>query len=213
MTRDTRSLRILLADDHPLLLAGVREVLARGGDFEVVGEATHGSEVLPLVTQRRPDVVLLDLRLPGLDGHACLERIRTQHPAVHVVVFSMRDDPTDIEAAFRRGASGYVLKTIDPRDLAAAIRQSVDGTAYHAQGLTWIVEPQHGDEPGSLSERELEVVRAVARGLSNREVGKELWISEQTVKFHLTNVYRKLNLHGRVDAVRWALDAGLLSRN
>jgi DNA-binding NarL/FixJ family response regulator len=213
MGRDTKTLRILLADDHPLLLAGVREVLARGGDFEIVGEATHGSEVLPLVAQRLPDVVLLDLRLPGLDGHACLQRIRTQHPGVDVVVFSMRDDPTDIEAAFRRGASGYVLKTIDPRDLAAAIRQSVQGTAYHAQGLTWITDLPPAGDAGALSERELDVVRAVARGLSNRDVGKELWISEQTVKFHLTNVYRKLNLHGRVDAVRWALDAGLLSRN
>ncbi len=213
MAAKQERLRIVLADDHPLLLAGVREVLGRTDEFEVVGEATHGSEVLPLVAQCRPDVVLLDLRLPGLDGHTCLARIRTQHPNVKVVVFSMKDEPAEIEAAFRRGAAGYVLKTIDPRDLGAAIRQAVEGTAFHAQGLPGFAEPAVVTDPGKLSGRELEVVRAVARGLSNREVAKELWISEQTVKFHLTNVYRKLGLSGRVDAVRWALDAGLLSRN
>jgi DNA-binding NarL/FixJ family response regulator len=212
VARKDAQLRIVLADDHPLLLAGVREVLARSGEFEVVGEATHGSEVLPLVAQRSPDVVLLDLRLPGLDGQQCLERIRAQFPHVNVVVFSMKDDPAEIEAAFRRGASGYVLKTIDPRDLGGAIRQAVDGTAYHAQGLPGLADPVPASTH-ALSSRELEVVRAVARGLSNREVAKELWISEQTVKFHLTNVYRKLGLTGRVDAVRWAAAAGLFNRN
>jgi DNA-binding NarL/FixJ family response regulator len=212
VARKDAQLRIVLADDHPLLLAGVREVLARSGEFEVVGEATHGWEVLPLVAQRSPDVVLLDLRLPGLDGQQCLERIRAQFPHVNVVVFSMKDDPAEIEAAFRRGASGYVLKTIDPRDLGGAIRQAVDGTAYHAHGLPGLADPVPASTH-ALSSRELEVVRAVARGLSNREVAKELWISEQTVKFHLTNVYRKLGLTGRVDAVRWAAAAGLFNRN
>jgi DNA-binding NarL/FixJ family response regulator len=200
--------RILLADDHRLLLAGVRHALELDGGFEVVGEANHGAEVLPLVGRLRPDVVLLDMRMPGGDGLANLSRILGRFPDVKVVMCSVGADPEQIQAAFKRGACGYVVKSVDPRDLASAIRQAVDGTAYHALGLPAINEDSAAKAAG-VTDRELEIMRAVARGLSNKAVARELWVTEQTVKFHLTNIYRKLGISNRTEAARWAIARGL----
>jgi len=199
--------KILLADDHGLLLAGVRKALEADG-FEIVGEASSGPEVLPLVGRKSPDVVLLDLRMPGMDGLTCLQRIRAEHPEVKVVMCSMSSDPDQIQGAFKRGACGYILKTINPIDLGSAIRQAVEGTAYHALGL-----PAMNDETvarsAGLTERESEIVKAVARGLSNKAIAAELWITVQTVKFHLTSIYRKLGISNRTEAASWALAKGL----
>jgi DNA-binding NarL/FixJ family response regulator len=107
-------MRILLADDHPLLLAGVRQVLELDGGFEIVGEAHHGTEVVPLVSQTQPEVVLLDMRMPGLDGLVCLDRLRARHPEVHVVMCSVSADPEQIQSTFKRGACGYIVKSVDP---------------------------------------------------------------------------------------------------
>ena len=124
-------MRILLADDHGLMLTGARLTLEADG-FEIVGEAQSGPQVLPLVARTNPEVVLLDLRMPGIDGLECLSRIRDRHPEVKVVMCSMSNDADQIQGAFRRGACGYILKTIDPIDLGSAIRQAVYGTAFHA---------------------------------------------------------------------------------
>jgi DNA-binding NarL/FixJ family response regulator len=202
-------MRILLADDHPLLLAGVRHALALDDDFEVVGEANHGAEVLPLVARLRPDVVLLDMRMPGGDGLANLSRIRARFPAVKVVMCSVDINAEHIQAAFKRGACGYVLKTVEPRDLASAIRQAVDRTAYHAVGLP-AIDVDSAAVVSGVTDREYQIMRAVARGLSNRAVARELWITEQTVKFHLTNIYKKLGVSNRTEAARWILDRGLI---
>jgi DNA-binding NarL/FixJ family response regulator len=128
-------MKILIADDHQLMLAGMRQVLELDGGFEVVAEAYHGTEVVPLVGQTQPEVVLLDIRMPGLDGLVCLDRLRSRYPEVRVVMCSMSSDPEQIQSAFKRGACGYIVKSINPRDLGSAIRQAVDGTAYHARGL------------------------------------------------------------------------------
>ncbi len=146
-------MRVLIADDHPLLLVGIRHVLELDGGFEIVAEAHHGPEVLPLVGQTQPEVVLLDMRMPGLDGLTCLDRLRARYPEVHVVMCSMCADPEQIQSALTRGACGYIVKSVDPRDLGSAIRQAVDGTAYHAVGLpgTTRIRPRTPASPAASS--------------------------------------------------------------
>ena len=205
---ERRKITILLADDHPVVLVGVRHTLEEDGGFTVVGEARTGPEVLPLVGQLGPKVVLLDLHMPGLDGLAALGRLRSRYPDVKVVMFSSATDVEQIEAAFLHGASGFVVKSVDARDLGSAIRQAVDGTAYHALGLPAITEESVATAAG-LTARELEIVQAVADGLANKEIAGKLWVTEQTVKFHLTNVYRKLGIPNRTGLTRWVLNKGL----
>jgi DNA-binding NarL/FixJ family response regulator len=202
-------MRVLLADDHPLMLAGVRQTLAGFEEFEVVGEARSGQEVLRLVDRLVPDLLLLDLEIPGTSGLVCLDRIVAEHPQTKVVVWSERSDPERIEMAFKHGAHGYVVKSIDAADLASAIRQSVRGTAYHALGL-----PSLRMETAAtlgLTARELSIVQAVARGKSNQAIGQQLFVTEQTIKFHMTNVFRKLSLANRTEVARWAHMHGLFT--
>ncbi len=203
-------MKILIADDHGLMLAGVRQALEDDRDFEVVGEARTGPEVMPLVGRRAPEIVLLDLRMPGVDGLTLLQRIRAEHPEVKVVMCSMSSDPDQIQAAFRHGAAGYILKTINPLDLGSAIRQAVEGTAFHALGLPAMTEDTAAKSAG-LTEREIEIVKAVSRGLSNKAIAAELWVTVQTVKFHLTSIFRKLGISNRTEAANWALGKGILA--
>jgi DNA-binding NarL/FixJ family response regulator len=205
-------MKLLIADDHPLVVAGIREVLAKEPLFDIVGSASSGSEVMPLIGRLNPDVVLLDLRMPGVDGLGCLERIHERYPKIKVVVLSMTTDPEQIQAAFKRGACGFVIKSIDPADLASAIRQAVNGTAFHALGLPALNENAVARSAG-LTDRELMIMKAVSRGLSNQAIGKELWVTEQTVKFHLTNLYRKLGVTNRTEAARWAFAKGLVDEH
>jgi DNA-binding NarL/FixJ family response regulator len=198
---------VLLADDHRLTIEGVRAALDQADDIDVVGEAYSGEDVLPLVRSTDPDVVLLDLRMPKVDGLTCLDIIRKNHPRSKVVMFSATTSAEDIEAALRRGASAYVLKTVNPLDLAGVIRQSVDETVYCAPPRPDIVkQSDHSD----LTDRERMILAAVMRGLSNKAISKELWVTEQTVKFHLSNVYRKLGVPNRTAAVRFAQEHSLI---
>ncbi len=205
-----RRTTIVIADDHSLMLAGVKQALENDHGFDVVGEAHTGPEVMPLVNRRLPEVVLLDLRMPGVDGLSLLQRIRTEHPAMKVVICSMSSEPDQIQASFKLGAAGYILKTIDPLDLGSAIRQAVEGTAFHALGLPAMAEDTAAKTAG-LTDREIEIVKAVSRGLSNKAIAAELWVTVQTVKFHLTSIYRKLGISNRTEAANWALGKGLLS--
>jgi DNA-binding NarL/FixJ family response regulator len=164
--------------------------------------------VLPLVGQLGPAVVLLDMHMPGIDGLACIDLIRGRHPDVKIVACSSEADPEQIQAAFNHGACGYIVKSVDERDFASAIRQAVNGTAYHALGLPSMDDSSIARAAG-LSERELEIMRAVTGGLSNKAIAQKLWVTEQTVKFHLTNIYRKLGVSNRTEAARWALAKGL----
>jgi DNA-binding NarL/FixJ family response regulator len=204
-----KTLRVLVADDHRLMLAAVRRALAGAADLEIVHEVSVGSHVLPAVREASPDVVLLDLRMPELDGLACLERLQKAAPDVAVVILSSYSDPEQIEAARLGGARGYVVKTVEPVDLPTVLRTALSGDSFQVWGAD--VEPvatHDDDETAPLSERESAVLDAVARGLSNREIGRQLWISEQTVKFHLRNLYRKLGISSRTEAARYAYRTG-----
>jgi DNA-binding NarL/FixJ family response regulator len=199
------AIRVLLADDHRLILEAIEKVFDEVEGIEIVATASDGRQVIPLITRTNPDLVLLDMRMPEMDGLACLERIRKQHPKVKVVMLSAFDDTERIRAALKRGASAYIVKTVNPLDLPAALRQAVQPTIYF--GL-----PPQEDDPAAaagLTERETAMLRALARGLSNAAISKEFWVTEQTVKFHLTNIYRKLGVKNRTEATRYAYQHGL----
>ena len=201
-------LKVLIADDHPLMLAAVRMAFSDAPDIEIVGEATTGQEVLPLVGRTSPDVALLDLRMPGMDGLRCLELLRERHPSVKGIIFSGSDDPAAVDAAFARGAVAFIRKTIDPADLAALVRQAVAGNVFFKAGNDAPSAPI--ESPWDLTPREIEVLRALAQGQSNKQMARELWLSEQTIKYHLTNLYRKLRVSSRTEAVGRAFEHGLV---
>jgi len=205
-------MKVLIADDHRLVLDSVRRTLEGAGDIEVVGEATSGSQVLPLVRRTAPDVLLLDLRMPKMDGLTCLEQVRKHCPGVKVVVLSAFTDMERIQAALNRGASGYIVKSVNPDDLPSAVRHAVDGTFFGPAGAA---ESDDDDAVAAagLTERELGILKALARGLSNQAIGKECWVSEQTVKFHLSNIYRKLGVANRTEAARFAYEHLLVESN
>ncbi len=200
--------KVLVVDDHPLMVEGIRRALEGCEDFEVVGEAYNGTQVLPMIRNTGPDIVLLDLRLPGMDGLTCMTRIQQQYPDVKVVVMSVFFDREHIDAALQRGACSYIVKSINPADLPSALRQALDGTVFHALGLPSEDQGSPAKAAG-LTERETAILSGVARGLSNQAIGKELWVTEQTVKFHLTNIYRKLGVANRTEAARYAYQHGL----
>jgi DNA-binding NarL/FixJ family response regulator len=200
------ALRVVLADDHRLILEAVQHALAKDDGFQVVATTHSGAEVAELVARHRPDLVVMDLRMPGVDGLQALDQIRARDPATKVVVLSASERPEEIQSALDRGAAGYILKSVNPADLPAALRQVHEGTVFH---------PGLGGASGSaaesagLTDREVTIVQALARGLSNKQISEELWISEETVKFHLRNVYRKLDVANRTGAARWAHEHGL----
>jgi DNA-binding NarL/FixJ family response regulator len=206
------AIRVLIADDHRLLVDGTKQALEKAGGFEVVGEASNGAQVLPLVRRLRPDLVLLDLRMPQMDGLTCLAKIRKDFPDVKVAMLSVSQDPDLIQTALKRGASAYIVKTVNPDDLAAALRQAMDGNVFTTVGVSEDSGERAAKDAG-LTERELVIVRAVARGLSNEAIATELWVAEQTVKFHLTNIYRKLEVSNRTEAARFAFEHGLVEHD
>jgi DNA-binding NarL/FixJ family response regulator len=212
--------RVVIVEDHPLMLNAIREMLERAEGFAVVGTATSGLQVEPLVARTRPDLVLLDLQIPGLDGLSCLALLRERHHEATVVVFSGVHDQEPIEKALVGGAAAFVSKSITPADLPAVLRQALKGSvqfaapqvsrAAVAQATRQSAVAQVRRETG-LTARELEILVAVARGLSNRAVGEELFLSDQTVKFHLHKIYRKLRVANRTEATRTAFELGLVA--
>ncbi len=202
-------LKVVVADDHRLILDSIKRALEEDGGFEIVGEAQSGERVLPIVARTEPDLVVLDLRMPGMDGLQCLDQIKKRHANVKVVILSASTDEKLIETVLKRGASAYIVKSVNPVDLPAALRQAVDGTVYTAFGMPEESGTSAAKAAG-LTERETVILEALARGLPNEQIGKELWIAEQTVKFHLTNIYRKLGVANRTEAARFAYRQGLV---
>jgi DNA-binding NarL/FixJ family response regulator len=204
-------LKVLVADDHPLILQGLRRALEACDDIDVVGEARTGTEVLPLVERRRPDVVVLDLHMPGMDGAACIAEIKRTSPEVKAIVLSASDERASIESATSAGASAYVIKSVSSVDIPALIRQVAAGyTVFQAPSDPGDAAAQDAASEPGLTERELTILAAVASGLTTKAISGELWVSEHTVKFHLTNIYRKLGVRNRSGAVRYAYEHGLV---
>jgi NarL family two-component system response regulator LiaR len=203
-------LRVLIADDHQLPLAAVKSALQEAGGIKIVAEATSGRMALGAVQTSSPDVVLLDMHMPGaIDGLTCAERIRRKFPNIRVVIISAFADEAAVRMAFRRGAHAFISKAVDPRDIAPALRQAVGGTVFHAPPGDAPLEAEGLAE--GLSEREVTVLKAVAAGMSNQQISKRLWVTEHTVKFHLTNIFRKLDVKNRTEAARWAHSQGFVS--
>jgi len=203
------TIKLAVADDHRLMLEAISCLVVDADDIEVVGKATLGSQVLPLIARTSPDVVLLDLRMPEMDGFKCLELIGERHAGVKVVVLSGLDDPQSIQRALTSGAVSFVSKQADPRELVTVVREAARGTVER----TVVVPERNGAEPAvdaGLTRSEVRVLESLARGLSNKEIAKELWLTEQTVKFHLTNIYGRLGVANRTEAVRHAFQHGLV---
>jgi DNA-binding NarL/FixJ family response regulator len=203
-----RRLKLLLADDHALMFEAISLALENESDMEIVGCAETGSQVLPLVQQTSPDLVVLDLRMPGMDGLTCLKLLRERFPDVRVAVLSGMDSDEMIEGALRHGAHAFISKTVDPAALGAALRRAAEEPVTEPIGRAEKRRDSIIEQTG-LTEREVAVLQALAQGQSNKEIARSLWLAEQTVKFHLTNIYRKLNVRGRTDAVHWAYHHGL----
>jgi DNA-binding NarL/FixJ family response regulator len=202
------ALRVLLADDHRLVLEAVAHALEKSDDFTVVATTHTGAKVADLVARHRPDIVVMDLRMPEVDGLQALDQIRARDKSVKVVILSASQSPAEIQSALARGANGFILKSVNPVDLPSALRQIHEGTVFHA-GMEGTAPAASAADVAGLTDREVTLVRALARGLSNKQIGQELWITEQTVKFHLSNIYRKLDVTNRTGAVRWAHEHGL----
>jgi DNA-binding NarL/FixJ family response regulator len=216
-----RPIRVLLADDQDLVRAGFRMILAAQGDVEVVGEARDGEEAVTLARRERPDVVLMDVQMPRLDGLGATRRIVSDATARVVMVTTFDRDDYLFES-LRAGASGFLLKNSSPEDLVAAVRTVARGNALLAPEVTRRVveaaagrfrppsDPEHSDRLADLTDRERDVLRLLGRGLSNAEIAGELYVGEATVKTHVSHVLLKLDLRDRVQAVVFAYEAGLV---
>jgi len=202
--------KVLIADDHPLVLAGIRRTLERSDDIDVIGEASSAEQVLALIERRRPEVILLDLHMPGAVGSDLIANIHRDWPEVKTVVLSANDDRRSIDSALQAGASAYIVKSVNPVDLPSVIRQVAGGAIFHAPSTAPATAPPSSAPVGpDLTERELTILRAIASGATTSAISRDLWVSEHTIKFHLTNIYRKLGVTNRAGAVRYAIENGL----
>ncbi|NYJ06381.1 response regulator [Petropleomorpha daqingensis] len=202
---------VLVVDDHPVVRGGLVGWLDAQPDLAVVGEAGDGQEALARVAETTPDVVLMDLRMPRMDGVAAIERLAATHPGVRVLVLTTYDTDADIVRAVEAGASGYLLKDAPLPQLADAVRAAARGETVLAPPVAArLVSRLRAPAPEAPTARELEVLAGVARGLTNAEIGRELFIGEATVKTHLLRVFAKLGVDDRTRAVLVAVERGLL---
>jgi len=204
--------RVLVVDDHPVVRGGVVGWLAAQPDIDVVGEAGDGLEALAAVAEHTPDVVLMDLRMPRMDGVTATGRITAAHPGVRVLVLTTYDTDTDIVRAVEAGATGYLLKDTPLTQLADAVRAAARGETVLAPPVAArLVSRMRAPAVDAPTARELEVLAGVARGLTNADIGRELFIGEATVKTHLLRVFAKLGVDDRTRAVLVAVERGLLA--
>jgi NarL family two-component system response regulator LiaR len=206
---------VVLADDHPLFLRGLEAALEREG-LEIVGLAASGEEVLEVATQDEPEDVLLDVSMPGMDGIECLRELRRRFPEVKVVMLSGSDDQQVVDQCLDAGALCFVGKSVQPADIAHALR-AVSGNLEIRYQRSNAPRPAPAgasssspSDTGLLTRREREILSMVAEGGSNSELGRQLWVTEQTVKFHLSNIYRKLEVSNRTQAARRGWELGLI---
>lgn len=208
-------IRILLADDHAVLRAGIRVLLEMQPDFEVVGDASDGAQALAAVRRLRPDVVLMDIGMPGMDGLAATRQVKEISPCTRVLILTQHENREYVLPALKVGASGYVLKRSEGDELLNAIRTVHAGGTFLDPAVAGVIaeEIRHGtgeDPYDSLSDREREVLLLLAQGKTHRQIGDALFISAKTVDFHRTNILRKLGLSSRAELTRFAVQRGLL---
>ena len=205
------TVRLVVVDDHPVVRAGIVGLLAGEPDLEIVGEAADGAQAVELVARVVPDVVLMDLRMPVMDGATATGQILATTPGVRVVVLTTYESDADILRAVEAGATGYLLKDAPQQDLVEAVRAAARGETVLAPSVARRLVSQLRDGGGErLTARELEVLAAVARGSSNAQVGAELFIAEATVKTHLLRIFAKLGVDDRTRAVTLAYERGIL---
>ncbi|MGH9301441.1 MAG: response regulator [Acidimicrobiales bacterium] len=219
---DVQAVRVLIADDQPLFRRGLYVVLGTEADIEVVGEAEDGNEAIAKTEELAPDVVLMDVRMPKVSGIEATRRIRATSPATRVLMLTVSDDEDDLFEAVKAGASGYLLKEISVEEVAAAIRAVTQGQSLISPSMaakllgefSAMAEREQVDRTQvplpSLTARELDVLRLVARGMANREIAGDLFIAENTVKNHVRNILEKLQLHNRMQAAVYALNLNIL---
>lgn len=210
--------KVLIADDHVIVREGLIALLNMADDIKVVGEAADGREAIDMTKQLRPDVVLMDIRMAKLDGVQATREIRARFPEVHVIALTNYDDDEYVFDCLRYGASGYLLKDVSPEDLVKAIKSAVqDESLIDPSVLNKILTQfrqltedgsNHADD--KLSSREKEVLEALTAGLSNKEIARQLYIAEKTVKAHFSSIYRKLNVSTRSQAIIGAVKSGLV---
>jgi DNA-binding NarL/FixJ family response regulator len=201
-------IRVLLVDDHRLVREGLRSLLEAAADVEIVGEAPDGAQAIVSVAAVGPDLVLMDLSMPVLDGVAATRAIRLAHPDVRVVVLSSFNDQDRVRAALAAGATGYVLKDCTPAELLAAIRSAAEGHTPLDPRVAGALLPQARpvSVADQLSQREVQVLRLASQGLANKQIGRSLGIAERTVKVHLGNIFRRIGVTDRTSAALWARD-------
>ncbi len=213
------TVRLLLADDHPIVLQGLRRLIESKPEFLVVGETGDGLEVLPLAERHKPNVVIVDLMMPGLNGLEVTRKICQQMDKVRVIVLSMHKDDAIILQALRNGASGYVIKDTGPKELVDAIREVMEGRRYLSQAIAGRFDENvlqtakdlPADPYDQLTDREREVLQLVAEGYTGQEIARKLTISPRTAEQHRANVIRKLGFQNQRELVRFAIKKGLLS--
>ena len=198
-------IRVLVADDHPLFREGVVHSLAAEPDMNIVAQAANGEEALRLARELLPDVVLLDIAMPGWDGLATAGKITTACPATKIVMLTVIEDEDKLLAAFKAGARGYVLKGVSARELAGVVRATAHGEVYVSPSLAAgmlmaLTRGRPADPLEELTERELEILKLVGQGLTNRRIGDHLHLSEKTIKHYVTNILQKLQVRTRVEA-------------
>lgn len=211
------SIRLLIADDHPVFRDGLRALLGTLPDCELIGEAANGDEAVALATSLQPDVVLMDLRMPGLDGIEATRRIVHTSPHIAVLVLTMFEDDESVFSAMRAGARGYLLKGADQSDILRAVRAVASGEAIFGASIARrLMDYFSAPRPGlpaqtfpELTEREREVLELIARGRANQEIANQLFLSPKTVRNHVSNIFSKLQVADRAQAIVRAREAGM----
>ena len=206
--------RVLITDDHGVVRQGLRMFLSLDPDFEVVGEASNGEEALAMARDLGPDVVLMDLLMPVMDGISATEKIRAELPDVEVIALTSVLEDASVTGAVRAGAIGYLLKDTDSEELSQAIKAAAEGRVHLAPeaAARLMREVRAPDSPEALTDREAEVLRLLARGKANKQIASSLYVSEKTVKHHMTNILQKLQARNRVEAALMARTGELPER-
>ena len=215
----TEKIRVLVADDHALFRRALAAVFADEKDVELIGEASDGEEAIRMASELVPDVVLMDVRMPKVLGIDAARQIKAEQPSTKIVMLTVSDEEEDLFEAIKAGASGYLLKEVDPSEIAEALRQIHEGHSLLSPAVAsklvseFAAISKRSDERAmrpTLTDRELEVLRLAADGLTNRQIGRRLQISENTVKNHIRNILEKLHLHSRMEAVLYAVREELI---